>query len=168
MNRRLALVLIAAVTLAACHEAEPIGVPRTGVFAEPGADTVPGSGSLMELRAMKARWAQVRAGEDYAFRTAVSCFCMEERTRPVTIEVSGTGVTSVHEVATGAPRAPEEYWTIEELFERAIRERQQGGRVRVTYARSAGYPVWIEIGTPENDAGSWYSVSSVRLGAPAR
>lgn len=159
-------VLLAALALAssvACHEAEPIGVPRPGIWTTAGIDTVPGNGSVMELRAMKQRWSDARDGRDYAFETSVSCFCPEEYVRPVIVEVSGDAVTRVLDAETGATRPAERYWTIEGLFDRAIAERTGGGRVRVTYARASGYPVWVEIGTPENDAGAWYSVTSVMV-----
>ena len=160
------LVLLAALALTssvACHEAEPIGVPRPGIWTTAGTDTVPGNGSVMELRAMKQRWAAARDGRDYAFETAVSCFCPDEYVRAVIVEVSSDAVTRVRDAETGASRPADRYWTIEGLFDRAIAERAGGGRVRATYARASGYPVWIEIGTPENDAGAQYSVTSVMV-----
>lgn len=150
-------------SLAACRQSEPVGVPRPGVLFAAGSDTVAGNGSVVELRAMKEKWATARDGRDYQFNTAVSCFCDEARRRPVIVAVRGSAVTSVLDAETNASRPTEQYWTIERLFDMAIEERTHGGRVRVTYSRALGYPVWIEIGTPENDAGSQYVVPSVML-----
>lgn len=154
---------LALTTLAACNQSDPVGVPRPGIWTAAGEDTVRGSGSVVELRAMERRWAETRDGRGYQFATSVSCFCPQEHTRPVLVSVRGSTVTSVLDAETREARPAGRYWTIESLFDMAIAERTRGGRVRVTYSRTSGYPVWMEIGTPENDAGAYYSVSSVML-----
>lgn len=164
MRRSVLLAAALAVTsLAACTGSDPVEAVRPGVWTEAGADTVRGNGSVVELRAMRQRWTETRDGRGYQFVASVSCFCPPEYTRPAIVSVRGSAVTSVIDAETREPRQVEGYWTIESLFDRAIAERASGGRVRVTYSRSSGYPVWAEIGTPENDAGAFYGVSSVML-----
>jgi hypothetical protein len=164
---RLGACLLAATvalgSLTACTESDPVGAPRPGIWTAAGEDTVRGNGSVIELRAMKQRWADTRDGRSYQFVASVSCFCPPRNTRPVIVSVRGSQVTSVLDAETREPRPVEGYWTIEALFDRAIAARAGGGRVRVTCSRSGGYPVWAEIGTPENDAGAFYGVSSVML-----
>ena len=162
--RRTALVVVAfaALTLAACGKHEPTATTLLGLVPAAG-DTVHGSGSEFELVAMRNRWADVRGGRDYSFATSFACFCAGETMTPVRVSVHGTQVVSVREVATGRERSVVGYYTIEELFDRAIAERARDGVVRVTYAKTWGYPVSLTIGTPENDAGVSYGVGEVRF-----
>ena len=157
------LAILAVLALAACDDTERAIAPLPRIYVTSSGDTVPGNASVLELRAMRAKWENVRAGSDYRMQTRVTCFCGEEYTRPLEIEVHGDAVFSVRDLVSGQLRPTTDSWTIEALFDRAIAERLRGGRVRVTYLRSAGYPVWIEIGTPENDAGATYTVFTVRF-----
>ena len=160
--RRLATLLVVVLALAACREERAVGPGVFGLLPV-AADTATGTGSEAELRQMQRRWADVRAGRDYRFTTAYYCFCFNGTATPVQVTVRGSRVVEVREVATGASRSVANYYTLEQLVDWAIAERERGGRVRVRWQLDAGYPVWIEIGTPENDAGVSYDISGVAL-----
>lgn len=159
--RAIVMVVAAVVAVAACVRHEPTGVTLLGVGQQQ--DSVEGTGTETELMQMKARWAGVRDGRDYSFVTQYYCFCPGGFATLVRVRVRGTSVASVREVESGASRAVGDYYTIEELYDRAIAERARDGRVRVSYSATTGIPIWLTIGNPEYDAGVTYRVQDVVL-----
>lgn len=158
---RLVVLGAALLALAACgRDRDPLG-PVTPLTLLPG-DSTEVTPSQVELVLAKARWGLERNGRDYSFVTSFYCFCDPSVQVPVRVTVHGTEIVSVREVTSGRGRQAAEYYTIEALFDRAIEARGDGVPVRVTYA-AGGYPAWLTIGTPENDAGVTYSVGEVRL-----
>ena len=154
----LAAALVAALAAAACsREPAPSG-PRP--LAALG-DTVVGSGRAEELRAMRDTWAATRGGRDYRFTTSFVCFCVGGDAEAV-VSVRGTRVVSVRRRDTGAALSAPMYYTIEELYARAIAMAEASGEVSVTYHRS-GYPARLVVGTLANDAGTAYEVRDVVL-----
>jgi hypothetical protein len=160
--RRLATLLVLVLALAACRDERSTGPGVLGLLPV-RADTATGTGSEAELRQVKRRWVETRGGRDYRFTTAYYCFCFIASQRPAQVFVQGARVVQVRDAATGMTRREADYYTIESLLDRAIEVREQGGRVRVRWQLDAGYPAWIEIGTPENDAGASYDLSNVEL-----
>ena len=121
-------------------------------------DTLPGTGELTELQQHRAAWVALGIN-DYRFQMQATCFCGGDFIRPVLIEVRGGVVSKVWDLQTTKPIADKRLFpTITTLFDDAIAERSRGGRVRVTYNRASGIPVWLEVGTLENDAGVGYRV----------
>lgn len=159
--RRLAVLVAAILAVAACGSDEPTGTAARGLL--PASDTIEGGATTSELRLMKARWAAVRDGRDYSFVTSYYCFCYGEVETPVRVTVRGASVASVREVVSGRSRPTDHYYTIEELFDRAIARRAIDRHVRVSYSARWGHPIWLTIGTPENDAGVTYQVGDVAL-----
>jgi Family of unknown function (DUF6174) len=158
--RRIALLLTVLLVTACGDDRDPLG-PTTPLTYLPGDSTevVP---SESQLLVAKARWAGERNARDYSFVTWYLCFCDASVAVPVRVSVHGTQVVSVREVTSGRSRQATEYDTIEGLFDRAIEARGRDVPVRVTYG-AGGYPAWLTIGTPENDAGVTYHVEGVRL-----
>lgn len=156
------LLAVALVALAACRRTEPTRDTLPNILVA-GADTVPGTGSAAELRAMQQRWSATRAGRDYEFTVQRGCFCGEAWRRPVVVRVRGGAVASVTDAATGQPSTLDYQWpTIEGFFAQLV-EQAEGGALRpITYA-AAGYPTQMTIGAIEADAGSTFTITSVRL-----
>jgi hypothetical protein len=159
--RRLVVLAAALLASVSCDDArEPLG-PTTPLTYLPG-DSTEVDPSEAQLLLAKGRWAGARNARDYSFVTWYLCFCTSDVTVPVRVSVHGAEVTAVREVTSGRSRQTTEYYTIESLFDRAIEARGRDVPVRVTYT-SGGYPAWLTIGTPENDAGVTYHVEGVRL-----
>ena len=110
---------------------------------------------------MRATWAATRAGRDYRFTTRFTCFCVGGGV-DATVSVSGTRVVSVRRRDTGEALSLPMYYTVEELYARAIAMAEEDGHVEVTYHRS-GYPTRLVVGTLANDAGTGYEVREVVL-----
>ena len=137
--------------------------PSTGLDAQIAAsrDTIPGTGALAELQEHRAAWV-AHGIDDYRFKLQISCFCGEDITRPVLIEVRGAAVAKVWDLETGKVVANvSAYPTITRLFDAAIAERSRGGNVSVAYDQALGIPARLEVGTVANDAGVLYFLSSV-------
>jgi hypothetical protein len=105
------------------------------------------TGPTDDLEGERARLEQARGQwraqniVDYQFTFRRNCFCGPDVRDPALVMVRGGTVASVASVATGAPRDPALYYTIEELFdllEDAID--QQAARLSATYHSSLGYP----------------------------
>ena len=161
--RRFFVLAAATITLlGACGREDPTGATVFG-FLPATADSIPGSGSVAELRLMKARWTEARHGRNYSFVTGMGCFCPSYYGALVRVVVIGDRVATVREMDSGGVRPADDYYTIEELFDRAIAFRAGGGPVRATYDGHAGYPLSLTIGTPENDAGVIYAVGDVEF-----
>jgi hypothetical protein len=83
----------------------------------------------------------------------------------VLIEVRKGAVTKVWDLETGrVVSTTSNYPTITGLFDSAIaelRDPRRGGRVRVTYDSALGIPVFLEVGTLENDAGVGYAIGGL-------
>jgi hypothetical protein len=95
---------------------------------------------------------------DYRYDFQRTCFCSLVATQPVTIEVHGGTVTKV----TPRPGAqwvegdPHVTWpTVEQLFEQIDAARAAGiTPLVVRWDAGRGYPVYVEMGTLANDAGT--------------
>jgi hypothetical protein len=152
----------AAAATIACSDNPTTGL-GTPLVATPR-NTVPGTGQLAELEQRRADWL-ARGITDYRFQLRITCFCGGDITRPVLIEVRRGAVTKVWDLETGRSiSATSNYPTITALFDSAIAEQRdprRGGRVRVTYDAALGIPVFLEVGTLENDAGVGYQVGGL-------
>lgn len=152
------VALTVATSLAAACSREPaVSAPQP--LAAVG-DTVAGEGRAAELRAMRDTWSSTRSGRDYRFTTRYTCFCVGGGEDAV-VTVRGDRVVSVAK-RDGQALPAAQYYTIEELYVRAIAEAEQDGHVEVTYHRS-GYPARLVVGTLANDAGVGYEVREVVL-----
>lgn len=151
---------IAGVAVLGCRrdEAQPTGLGAKQVSLS--ADTVPGTGDLAELQQRRAAWV-ARGIQDYRVQLRITCFCGDQITRPVLIEVRRGAVAKVWDLETAQPVAAlDPYPTISALFDKAIAERSRGGHVSVAYDGALGFPARIEIGTLANDAGIGYTLGS--------
>jgi hypothetical protein len=164
LERRRSLLLgasIAAVATVGCNAASaPSELGSTQVSVS--VDTTSGSGLLVELKERRAAWV-AHGIDDYRMQLQISCFCGGDITRPVLVEVRRGVVSKVWDLETG--RTPENiarYPTITALFDAAIAERSGGGHVSVSYDRTIGFPVRLEIGTLANDAGTMYTLGGFR------
>ena len=101
-----------------------------------------------ELRENRAKW-QSQGARDYSYRLQIGCFCPQEITQPVIVEVRDGVATSIVYAEGGASATSEifqSYDTIDELFatvQGAINDKVD--EVTVTYDAGLGYPIRIYI-----------------------
>lgn len=102
-----------------------------------------------------ALW-EARGIDSYRYELQVSCFCLQEMTRPVIVEVRDGAVASITYVDDGTPADPalfEQYDSIEDLFAiLAEAEAQNPARFDVTYAEETGVPLTVDIDISEQMA----------------
>ena len=102
-----------------------------------------------------AVWAD-QGIDDYQYTVQVSCFCMVEATRPVTVEVQDGQAVSLTYADDGTAADPalfERYDSIDKIF--AIiseAEAQEPARLDVTYDEATGVPQSIAIDISEQMA----------------
>lgn len=125
------------------------------VAAVPGVE--PGSGGVS---AQRGKWEAQRL-DDYRFTVARTCRCTDEARQPAVVEVRGDRVVKVTSVGTGRELDPGLGFTVDELFDRIAAAERSGSAPAVQYHPRRGYPTRATVGTPENDAGVEYSLSSL-------
>jgi len=160
---RLFVALTIATTIAAAcaDNATPSGLGAHQLSVS--GDTIVGTGSLAELQQRRAAWI-ARGINDYQVQLQIVCFCGDDITRPVLVEVRGGAIAKVWDLETArAVTTLSSYPTITKLFDMAIAERsREGGYVSVAYDATYGLPARIEIGTLANDAGIMYTLGGFR------
>jgi hypothetical protein len=152
-------LLVTGIAWGCADESSPSGLGTPAITAS--LDPIQGTGALSELQQRRAAWV-ARGIVDYRFQMRITCFCGDQITRPVLVEVRGGAVAKVWDLETAkqvASVAP--YRTITALFDAAIAERSRGGFVAVTYDRASGIPANLEIGTLANDAGTGYQLGGL-------
>lgn len=105
----------------------------------------------------------------YRYTLQVSCFCIVEVTRPVTIEIQNGEVASITYVEDGTAADPqlfELYNSIDKLF--AIinnAESQDPARLDVTYDETYGVPLLVDIDISEQmaDEEIYFTVSDFEV-----
>lgn len=100
----------------------------------------------------QALW-ESQAVESYRYTLQVGCFCLQEMTQPVIIEVKNGEVASIIYLADGSAANPdffERYDSIDKLFA-VINDAQAQGpaRLDVTYDETYGVPLSINIDISE-------------------
>ena len=104
-----------------------------------------------ELQRARARWAS-QGLADYRYDYARTCYCLQEATRPVTIEVRDGIVVSVVDRQTGqvVTTLHGQPWpTISDLFAEVTRATREADDFHVTYDPERGHPTeffadWVE------------------------
>jgi Family of unknown function (DUF6174) len=123
-------------------------------------------GLSLDLDSAAQKWQ--RAGlQSYTFESAVSCYCPLEYIGPHLVTVRGGLIASVVRKSTGAPVPLDFRQPIDSVF--AFLRREQATRpqnLTVTYDAVLGYPRTVKYGTPENDAGGFITIDSLREIAP--
>jgi hypothetical protein len=123
-----------------------------------------GPDEARELASARARWA-ARTFADYTFDTEHGCFCAPEQIGPVRITVRQGVITDVTLLSSGEPVAAENWYTIEQLFDRIPLAAQEDGVEDVTadYDPALGFPTNVGVRFDKDilDAGSSYTVSAV-------
>ena len=99
-----------------------------------------------------ARW-QAQELDSYRYTLQVGCFCIQEMTRPVVIEVRDgvvAGVTYAGDDSAADPALFEQYATVEALFA-VIDEAaaQDPARLDVVYDETTGVPLSVDIDISE-------------------
>jgi hypothetical protein len=113
--------------------------------------TAPAAG---ELRENEQKWAAHNIS-DYSYTLRIGCFCPQEITSPVVVEVRNRTTVSVKYVDSGQPASNSSFDkanTVEDLFaivRGAIS--QKADKLTVEYDPSLGYPTQISI-DPIKDA----------------
>lgn len=153
----LPLALVLAALLGACRH-DPVsilpGMRRDGV---PG-DTIVGTGSVVELRAWRDEWVRTRAGRDYRYTVRHECFCPPAGWTEVTV----SGDSAIAVTRDGAPVTyPAQYGTIEAIYARAIRAREEGQPVQRAVYHESGYPASLSFGPWAVDGGVAYYIRDV-------
>ncbi len=119
-----------------------------------------GAGRITNITEAEARWRQA-ALTSYRFISEVSCFCASVGRVDVTV-VDGA-VVQVVRLIDGSEEPPIYRLSIDSLFAFVKRQqRDDPSHLRVTWDQTLGYPRTVDWGTPENDAGGFFGVSSVR------
>jgi hypothetical protein len=127
-------------------------VPVAVFLLGSGCDIVGPDGRLDELESHREQWLQADI-QQYRMEFRASCYCGQEFTELVNVEVLDDTVRSVTVVSTGLPveYMPLDTWpTIEELFaavEQAIVE--DAHELQVTYDAELGYPAFVFIDRDE-------------------
>jgi hypothetical protein len=102
---------------------------------------------------------------DYEYHFERVCFCTSEYVEPVLVEVRQGRIVAVTSTVDGEARSltgPVPWYTVDDLF-RLVQNARSSGRERLLVEyHPSGYPMMIEIGTLENDAGVRYLVGGVR------
>jgi Family of unknown function (DUF6174) len=135
----LIIVLIAAVTVAA--------LALSGAFS--GAVT---NENAAVPETPQALWESQEI-ESYRYNIQVGCFCIQDLTRPVTIEIQDGEVAAITYVDDGSAADPalfEHYTSIDKLF--AIindAESQEPALLDVTYDEATGVPLSVNIDISE-------------------
>jgi uncharacterized protein DUF6174 len=123
-----------------------------------------GPDEARELASARARW-EARTFPDYTFETEHGCFCAPEQIGPVRITVRQGAIAEVTLLATGESVAADNWYTIEQLFDRIPLAAKEDGVEDVTaaYDPALGFPtnVGVRFGSDVLDAGSSYTVSAV-------
>lgn len=100
------------------------------------------------LRRSRDLWAS-RSVDDYRYTLQVSCFCTEQQTRPVVIEVRNGVRSSVTYAGTDVPADPAlftSYDSVEKIFALLEREiNRPADRLTVVYDPAYGYPTDVSI-----------------------
>jgi len=107
---------------------------------------------LDELESYREQWRAADI-QHYRMEFRASCFCGQEFTELVTVEVLQETIRSVTVVSTGLPveHMPIDAWlTVEELFA-AVEEAilQDADELQVTYDLGLGYPEFVFIDREE-------------------
>jgi hypothetical protein len=112
-----------------------------------------GSDSLDEHQ---TQWSSQHLA-DYRYDYQRTCFCTPAAVKPVTIEVRGGKVAHVYDrgTTTEVAGAGAAWPTITDLFAEIEQARAaHTAPLVVRWDEQRGYPVYVEIGTLANDAGS--------------
>lgn len=168
--RRAALPLVVVLAAAGLVTSGCGSADRTmGLVADSDAfrlssDTLTGAATLAELQAWKARW-EAQGLHNYKFNASMSCFCAADYTRPVVIDVRDGQVFEARFLADNRlvprPSNGPYYFTISDLYDRAIAERERNGYVSVVYDRGKAYPARLVIGTLASDGGVSYAIGNL-------
>jgi hypothetical protein len=113
-----------------------------------------------EVAEQRARW-EAQGLDDYRFTLARSCFCPEEATQPMRVEVRDDRVVKVTSFRTGRDLDVRLGLTVEQLFGMIAAAERDGTYLEASYHPRRGYPVGAVIGTLANDAGVAYSLSDL-------
>lgn len=106
------------------------------LFTEPSG---PHGAEQAELGAARKLW-RLQSLDDYTFVFSRGCFCVFESREPVTITVRGGNIVSVVSVASGTPRDPSSYQTIEGLFDTILAAiDKDAATIRADYHPTRGY-----------------------------
>ncbi|MBX7185509.1 MAG: hypothetical protein K1Y01_10230 [Vicinamibacteria bacterium] len=105
----------------------------------------PNAEAQARLTAAKRLW-QSQALSDYSYVLSRGCFCVLEYREPASITVRGGKVASAVSVASGEPRDPAWYETVEGLFE-SIQHAIDDDAVVIEaqYDPVRGYPISVYI-----------------------
>ena len=109
-----------------------------------------------------ARWNSAGLS-NYRFRSSVSCFCLDQYTRPMRVTVRQGQVTEVVDIATGTARPLAYRQPVDSIFaliRTEIAERPE--RLQVTYDHSLGFPRRLTYGIRETDGGGDITIDSVQ------
>lgn len=105
----------------------------------------PNAEAQARLTAAKRLW-QSQALSDYSYVLSRGCFCVLEYREPANVTVRGGKVASAASVATGDPRDPAWYQTVDDLFESIQRAIDDDAVViEARYDAARGYPISVYI-----------------------
>jgi hypothetical protein len=123
-----------------------------------------GPGDLRELVAARQLW-ESRGFADYVFDTRHGCFCRPDQVGPVRVTVREGAIVDVTFLETGEALSPDNWYTIEQLFELIPTFDDQDGveDVAAEYDATLGYPTTVSVRFEEGvlDAGDLYTITAV-------
>ncbi|GAB4568491.1 MAG: hypothetical protein Tsb0020_22010 [Haliangiales bacterium] len=142
-------------------DAAPADAPQAADAAAPAdADSkLDAAPRQQPLEAAQALW-DAAALSRYQFTYQRSCLCLPEYTNPTLIEVENGTITSAFDQVAMVDRAPENYHSVEQLFE-VIQDAidQDADEITVSYDGSQGFPTDVFIDYSLGTADEEFSVT---------
>ena len=142
------------------------------VLALVAAASLADDAGLAELAAARERWQSTLSG-DYALAYRKFCECNRTAPPETTVTVAGGRIVSVShrhdDTGTDVPAREgslDDYWTVDELFDRLATALAREAVVRATYAPDRGYPVSIFIDYEAALIGDEIDLRGIRVSFP--
>ena len=115
--------------------------------------------TLEDLNANRAKWESANI-DNYQFDYSISCFCLEDATRPRLVVVNANQVESqtIIENSVALPQDTFSSQTIAGLFNRIALEESRAESLKVEYHPELGYPTRIQVDGNSQTADDEYTI----------
>lgn len=115
---------------------------------------------LEDLNANRAKWESANI-DNYQFEYSISCFCLDDATRPRLVVVNADQVESqtIIESNIALPQDTFTSETIDGLFERIALEESRAESLNVEYHPELGHPTFIQVDGNAQTADDEYTIT---------
>jgi uncharacterized protein DUF6174 len=110
------------------------------------------------IQAQRARWTG-QAVTSYTYIYRVTGFFINYQGQDITLTIHNDSVVSALISATGEPRSPTGFPTIDELFDQALAASRGGTLTHIEFDSKFGYPTRMDLAGPPDASGSVFSSS---------